>query len=249
MSDVNAVNSDVLQNWSIDAKQPKQEKNNELGRDEFLELMVAQLNNQNPLEPQTNAEFIAQLAQFSTVEGIQNMGRGFEDLAQSYRSSQALQASSLVGGSVIIQDNTTSVLRHGQLVYGAAQIPPGAAQLTLKITDASGQVVEEVPLGYQNNGSLNFNWDGFNLLVNGEPMTIDLEKFATDEQGNYIPHAQGEYQFALTADVLGEFQQLDVQTSVRVDSVTLLENNQIQLNLANGQVSSLDQVTQISHVY
>jgi flagellar basal-body rod modification protein FlgD len=103
MADINDVTgAGALSQYDIAQKKPKETSSNELGKDDFLKLMIAQLNNQNPLEPQANAEFVAQLAQFSQVEGIQNMSKGFESLSNSYKSSQALQASSLVGGAVTV---------------------------------------------------------------------------------------------------------------------------------------------------
>ena len=75
--------------------------NKALGKDAFLQLLVTQLKNQNPLEPQDNGEFVAQLAQFSSLEGITTLNDTVSGLASNYNSSQALQASSLVGRSVI----------------------------------------------------------------------------------------------------------------------------------------------------
>ena len=75
--------------------------NKALGKDAFLQLLVTQLKNQNPLEPQGNGEFVAQLAQFSSLEGITTLNDTVSGIAGSFGSSQALQASSLVGRSVI----------------------------------------------------------------------------------------------------------------------------------------------------
>ncbi|PYY66483.1 flagellar biosynthesis protein FlgD, partial [Pseudomonas jessenii] len=75
--------------------------NKALGKDAFLQLLVTQLKNQNPLEPQDNGAFVAQLAQFSSLEGITTLNDTVSGLASNYNSSQALQASSLVGRSVI----------------------------------------------------------------------------------------------------------------------------------------------------
>src|SRR5690606_31936879 len=98
MSTVSGASS-VLDQYQIkqDTKQSK-----DLGKNEFLNLLVAQLNNQNPLEPQGNGEFIAQLAQFSQVEGVEKLNASMGTLLSTYQSSQALQASSLVGRKVII---------------------------------------------------------------------------------------------------------------------------------------------------
>lgn len=248
MTDVNNVGA-ALGQYNIDNKQPEENTSNELGKTEFLELMIAKLNNQDPLKPQDDAQFIAELAQFSTVEGIQNMSDGFEELATSYKSSQALQASSLVGGAVTIDGNTNSNLRIGELVYGMANVPAGSDELRLQIEDETGVIIEDVPLGYQNPGDLSFKWDGANLEVNGELMEIDYSKFEQDENGNIIPHPAGEYSFSIQGNVLGQSQVLDISMSDRVDSVTILAGNDIQLNLAGGDTATMGEVKQINAVY
>ena len=248
MSDVTGVNS-ALSQYDIGNKKPVVDKSNDLGKTEFLELMIAKLNNQDPLKAQDDAAFIAELAQFSTVEGIQNMSDGFAELATSYKSSQALQASSLVGGAVTISGNDTTQLSYGELVFGMADVPPGSDELFLQIEDEFGQIIEDVPLGYQKSGELSFKWDGANLEVNGELMDIDYAKFQTDESGNIIPHPVGDYTFRLQGNVLGQAQDLNVSMSQRVDSVTILSSNDIQLNLAGGKSATMADVRQINAVY
>ena len=80
-----------------------------LGKDAFLQLLVTQLKNQNPLDPQDNSAFVSQLAQFSSLEGITTLNDSVTAIAGNYKSTQALQASSLVGRSVIVQTATTQV--------------------------------------------------------------------------------------------------------------------------------------------
>lgn len=250
MANVNDVTgAGALSQYDIDRKKPQDNPSNELGKNEFLELMIAQMQNQNPLEPQANAEFVAQLAQFSQVEGIQNMSSGFESLANSYKSSQALQASSLVGGAVTVAGSDSSQLRHGELTYGMVDVPAGSSGLSLQITNEAGETVENVELGNQTPGELSLKWDGANLEVNGEMVDIDYDKFPTDEDGNVIPHDQGQYRFSVIGNVDGQQQNLNVHMSARVDSVTLGENNDIQLNLAGGETATMADVKQINHVY
>ncbi|MFQ3230603.1 flagellar hook assembly protein FlgD [Reinekea sp.] len=249
MTDINNVTNTLGTNYSKERNETETKSGGELGKSEFLELMIAQLNNQNPLEPQDNGQFIAELAQFSTVEGIQNMSAGFEDLAVSYKSSQALQASALVGGAVTVDGNTSSSLRHGELVFGMADIPAATDGLTLQITNDTGQIIESVALGYQPNGELSFKWDGANLEVNGKIADVDYDKFETDENGNIIPHAAGDYKFQISGNVLGQNQVFDTSMSQRVDSVTIKDNNNIQLNLAGGGTATMAQVKQINAVY
>ncbi|WP_320822717.1 flagellar hook assembly protein FlgD [Reinekea sp.] len=247
MSDVTGVNS-ALSQYDIADKKPAA-SNNDLGKTEFLELMIAQLNNQNPLEPQDDAAFIAELAQFSTVEGIQSMSDGFEDLAVSYKSSQALQASALVGGSVTVDGNDSSPLQIGELIFGVTELDAGSDGLHLQIENAYGEIVEDVELGYQPSGPMSFKWDGANLEVNGELADIDYDKFAADEDGNLLPHEEGDYTFRILGDLSGQQQTFATNVSRRVESVTILGGNEIQLNLAGGGQATLDEIKQINAVY
>jgi flagellar basal-body rod modification protein FlgD len=80
-----------------------------LGKDAFLQLLVTQMQNQNPLDPQDNGEFVAQLAQFSSLESMQSLNSSVGTIVNNYQSSQALQASSLVGRSVIAQTDSAVV--------------------------------------------------------------------------------------------------------------------------------------------
>src|SRR5680860_327074 len=100
MSAVNASQAtDVLSQYQL--KQQSASGKGELGKNEFMELMLAQLKNQNPLEPQDNGEFISQLAQFSSLEEMQKLSGTVEDVVGQFRSSQALQASAMVGKTVL----------------------------------------------------------------------------------------------------------------------------------------------------
>ncbi|RZA13333.1 MAG: flagellar biosynthesis protein FlgD, partial [Proteobacteria bacterium] len=83
--------------------------NQALGKDAFLQLLVTQLKNQNPLSPQDNGAFVAQLAQFSSLEGINTLNDSVNNISSNFSSSQALQASSLVGRSIITQTDKALV--------------------------------------------------------------------------------------------------------------------------------------------
>lgn len=210
--------STALSQYDIGAKAPPP-KSNEMGKNEFLELMIAQMNNQNPLDPQSNEDFVAQLAQFSTVEGIERMNQGFEDLGTSYRSSQAIQASTLVGSSVTLDGQTESRLMHGELIYGSAEVPAGSDDLRVRIENEFGQVVAEVPVGYQPSGQLNFKWDGAFVEINGKLQELDESSLPVDEEGNPLLHPEGIYNFSVVGNVLGQATNLDVSTSSRGKSV------------------------------
>ena len=105
--------SKLMDDLSIDKAVQETEKDD---KNQFLELMIAQIENQNPLDPQEGGEFLAQLAQFSMVDGIERLNEGSSDIYSSLRSGQALQASSLVGRSVGVE--TDRVAFNGSPIDG-----------------------------------------------------------------------------------------------------------------------------------
>ena len=248
MSDLNSVSSrSVLDQYALDTSSSSSSSSTELGKTEFLELMIAQLNNQNPLDPQDNAEFVAQLAQFSMVEGIENVNTSMDDLAAAYTSNQALQASSLVGSSVTLDGLDESQLVHGDIIYGQTEIPDGVSSATLTIKDDSNQIVEEIPLSGLED-QLNFKWDGAYLEVNGELMSLDEMNLETDDDGNYVAHDEGTYTFTVSADVDGTYTILDTSMSTKVESVSIGTDGTVTLNLLGGDSVTMDEVMQINDI-
>jgi len=118
-----------------------------LGKDAFLQLLVTQLKNQNPLDPQDNSAFVAQLAQFSSLEGITTLNSTVSSLAGNYNSSQALQASSLVGRNVIVQTNSVQLDDPSKGMTGSVTVPSSIAGGTVTISDSSGTAIRTIDLG------------------------------------------------------------------------------------------------------
>src|SRR5690606_12821867 len=170
MSTVSGASS-VLDQYQIkqDTKQSK-----DLGKNEFLNLLVAQLNNQNPLEPQGNGEFIAQLAQFSTVEGVEKLNTSMESLLSGYQSSQALQASSLVGRKVIVPSEK-AVVDTSETFKASLVLPVTSSNVYVNVYDSAGNMVNRVSLGQQAAGNVSFMWDGKDS--SGELMPPGTYKF------------------------------------------------------------------------
>jgi flagellar basal-body rod modification protein FlgD len=139
----------------------KTKANDELGQAEFLQLMTAQLANQDPLEPMENGDFLGQIAQFGTVSGINELNAGFNSLNSSFQSNQALQASTLVGRKVLIPSEVAYLGATGGL-SGSVELAQVAQEVTVRITNAQGQLVHQQFLGPQPIGLSNFSWDGLN---------------------------------------------------------------------------------------
>jgi len=123
-------------------------------------LMLVQIQNQDPLNPADSGEFLSQLAQFGTVNGITELNSSFDVLATSLQSSQALQASTMVGRSVLVPGNV-GLLETGSELKGAVELPTSGADLKVLIQDATGQLVRQINLGTQAAGTVRFAWDGF----------------------------------------------------------------------------------------
>ncbi|AZE74497.1 Flagellar basal-body rod modification protein FlgD [Pseudomonas synxantha] len=189
-----------------------------LGKDAFLQLLVTQLKNQNPLSPQDNGAFVAQLAQFSSLEGINTLNDSVNNISSNFSSSQALQASSLVGRSIIIQTDKAMV-DTSKSMNGSVEVPSAVGNVSVKITDKDGNVVRTVDMGAQSAGSQSFIWDGKN------------------DKGEVAP--AGTYTFnASTKNDKGDAVALATSLPATVTSVTLSKTGgEMLLNLAGGMGS------------
>lgn len=228
MNNVDLLSNPVLRGIA-DTQQQRQEEtqvaNDELGQDAFLRLMIAQLNNQNPLNPQENGEFISQLAQFSSVEGITNVNNSINTLVDEVRSSRTLEASSLVGRSVEI-DGNVGRLTEGQELSGSYALGASSPSVTLRISDGFGRPIYSENLGTVPAGEHRFNWQGL------------------DSNGQRVP--AGEYRVSITALENGESVELPLRTADIVESVYLGEDNSVVLNLASGRSVPVEDVRRLS---
>ena len=131
-----------------------------LGGTDFLTLMLAQLQNQDPTSPVDSNEFLSQLASLSEVQGINQLNTSFSTLSNSLTSSQALQASSLLGHQVLAASSTGTLATAGATLSGAVNVPQTSSQVTLNISNSAGVLVDSINLGAQSAGLANFSWNG-----------------------------------------------------------------------------------------
>lgn len=144
---------------SYQLPQPVNKGPKELGQDEFLLLMLTQFRNQDPLKPQDPTEFLSQLAQVSSVAGISEMKTSIAKLADSLYAGQALQASTVVGRQVLAPSGRATLAAGGTL-QGAVDLPASTSTGYVRVLDAGGALVRELPLGTQAAGLARFGWDG-----------------------------------------------------------------------------------------
>ncbi|TAM09055.1 MAG: flagellar biosynthesis protein FlgD [Nevskiaceae bacterium] len=146
----------------------------------FMNLLLAQVKNQDPMNPMDSTAFLGQLAQLSTVSGIQQLNDGFSSLSASLTSNQALQAANLVGHQA--QTTSPSLQWDGTTpVTAQAVLPIASGNVQVAVMDAAGQFVTGIALGSQPAGNASFTWDGTNADGNKvAPGTYTLVATATD---------------------------------------------------------------------
>ena len=182
-------------NGATNAAKPK----DELGQGEFLQLMIAQLKNQDPFKAMDPSQFLGQLAQFGTVSGIQEMQNAFTTLSDSMRASQVLDGATMVGRDVLVEQSDVT-LGATDSINGTVDMPGNTSAAQLNVLDDAGQLVRRIPLT-TNTGLNDFSWDG------------------TDDLGERVP--AGDYSLEIVANVGGESESLSPLVATRVASVTI----------------------------
>lgn len=211
MTTDNITSSSLLKNVTRyeDVKdQGKSKTSEEMGKQDFLTLFTAQLQNQNPLEPVKNEAFVAQLAQFSQLEALTNMQGSLDKFVTSMSGERMLNSASLIGKKVSVTDAPT-LLTSGGTMEGSLDLPLGASGIQVNVMDSKGRLVQELIAGPQMPGTMPFQWDG------------------KDAADNPVP--TGLYRLSATAVVDGK------TTTVPVNTLSTVRA--IATNPANGSVS------------
>ncbi|HRP96787.1 MAG TPA: flagellar hook assembly protein FlgD [Rhodocyclaceae bacterium] len=138
--------------------EPVNKKADEDPQSRFLTLLTTQLRNQDPMNPMENAEVTSQLAQMSTVDGIERLNNMFRQFLDAQDSAEALQAASLVGRGVLVEGNGMILTDAGGI--GGFELDAPAERVVLSIRDVAGLEVAAVELSGLEAGSHNYVWDG-----------------------------------------------------------------------------------------
>ena len=135
----------------------------------FLKLLVAQLNNQDPMNPMDNAQMTSQIAQINTVSGIQQLNTTVSSMAAQYTSMQVMQGASMIGKSVVASGNTMSVNASTATGTGAVTLDGAASNVQVTVNGANGQVLDQFNLGAMTAGTHEFQWDASKYTGSGNP--------------------------------------------------------------------------------
>lgn len=123
----------------------------------FMQLLVAQLKNQDPLNPMDNAQVTSQMAQINTVTGIDKLNTTVQNIGSNFGQMQLLQAANIVGHQVLVGGNQLNVASNGS-AGGAYDLDASASNVTVDVLDGAGSVVDTIKQGAQDAGRHDFTW-------------------------------------------------------------------------------------------
>ena len=197
---------------------------NTLDKDSFLKLLTTQLQKQDPLSPLDSNAFVAQLAQFSSVEALENMGKKLDTLALGQANANQMAVPQMIGKEILFTADKLAATKGIPSRFSVTQQDSSDTTVAI-ISDAAGRVVRTLPLGARGAGSFPVTWDGL------------------DEAGN--PVATGQYQLTVAA-TKKDGTQVGTSTSVRgVVTGVSFEGSVPQL-LVGANVVQLGAVTEIA---
>jgi flagellar basal-body rod modification protein FlgD len=148
-----------------------------LDQNDFLKLMTAQLNNQDPFNPVDNTQMVAQMAQFSSVAGISEMNSTLKALSTKLGGTTATDAIGFVGKTVLTE-GATAYERASGGIAGAIELDGEATDVTVSIADKNGSTVRTIQLGKQAAGTVTYDWDGMDgagNAIEGGPYTVTVD--------------------------------------------------------------------------
>ncbi len=149
-------------------------RRDQLGQADFLKLMTTQLQNQDPFAPMDNADFIAQMAQFSTVTGITDMGETLKGMSDQLQEFRIATASNLLGHSVLVPGNMARPDENGE-IHGVVDLPSSASTSNIRFTNEQGEILHQVDMGAQPRGLVGFSWLDIpsEILESGDAIRVE----------------------------------------------------------------------------
>ncbi len=199
-------------------------KPSEMGKQDFLTLFTAQLKNQNPLDPVKNEAFVAQLAQFSSLEALTNMQTSLDSFVKNMSANQMINGGSLLGKKVAVADSLARLEQGGQ-IDASIDLPQGASGVSLTVLDSRGRTVQELASGPQMPGTAQLSWNGLDALGNPAPA--------------------GQYRLVANAVVNGKTTPVQVQTLNSILGASATSDGNVRLQLDGGNNVLLKDVQKI----
>ena len=155
------------------------ENKSTLGQEDFLKLMTTQLQNQDPFAPMENGDFIAQMAQFSTVTGITEMGNEMKALNDKLDSFRIATASQYLGHSVLVPGNVARANENSN-IEGVIDVPNATTKLQVFFQRENGEILEQLDLGSQSRGLVGFSWKNIPEDIKNNNEKVFISAFLGD---------------------------------------------------------------------
>jgi len=156
----------IARTLGFGASQPTQGRmgRSDLNQADFMRLMTEQLKNQDPLKPLSNAEFVSQMAQMSTAQGVGDLRGALDGMASAMNSDQALRGAALIGRTALVETDRLALASNddGAPVASGIAAAPGPGLITVEITSENGALVRRLQVPAQAAGDVPFTWDGVN---------------------------------------------------------------------------------------
>lgn len=149
-------------------------------QDRFLKLLVAQLNNQDPMNPLDNAQMTTQMAQINTVTGLQTLNLTMQTMAEQFSTMQQIQGISMIGRSVLTEGDRLAVDEEGQ-AKGAFVLGGAATDVKVEVVTPGGVVVDTIDMGALDKGRNDFEWDASKYSGNASDLRFRIT--ATSKEG------------------------------------------------------------------
>ena len=195
-----------------------------LGKDDFMKILVAQLQAQDPLSPMEGQEFASQLAQFSSLEQLTNVNGNLETM-QAFNLALSNNSTIDLIGKTVDAPGKTVDLKSGEVETLSFSLEKDATDVTIDIYDSTGKKVSTANLGAQSNGLHEFVWSG------------------TDASGALLP--AGTYNFNITAsDSAGNFVPAETFAAGKVTDVIFEDGKAFAI--VNGQKLAVDEISKVS---
>jgi len=196
----------------------------EMGKNDFLNLLVTQLSHQDPLNPMEDKDFTAQMAQFSSLEQLTNISKGIETLTQGTQRQEMLSAVSFIDKEVMAEGDTIS-MKNGKVSKMSFTIGDPASNVHINIFDSNGNIVNTIEMKALQAGTYDVNWDG------------------KDFNGKSVP--EGVYSASLAAEN-GEGKPIMASTTVSgVVKGVRVEGSTYYLTLEDGREVNLMNITKV----
>ena len=202
--------------------------------DTFLKLLVAQMNNQDPLNPVDNSQITSQMAQISTVTGISSLNSTVSQMVSQLQQGQAMQSASLSGHVVLVPGSSLALAANSSSsssatptmsAYGGFSLPQAADSVSVTVKDSTGATVRTMNMGSLGVGVQDFSWDG------------------TSDSG--AKAAAGNYSYSVTASAAGQKVSAATYSAEQVVGVAPQSDGSLQFLLSNGSQVGFSSIAQI----